>query len=193
MCTKRVLFGCCSFVLLFWRGLRDLRSLTRGGTRPVTVCWPSLMVQAQRPSYPQDPRPAHSQRQYLTMSHSSTFPRCSKSEWISCSSSQSIFPMNSVTTLTKASRMQQWRRFLPQRKRYNMAPGACASVARRARLTRQLTYAQLAPLTLAGAVLLFCSLHLADHQPIFAVRDHKTNKAKDDAPSEDRYTDWRAE
>ena len=51
----------------------------------------------------------------------------------------------------------------------------------------------LAPLTLAGAVLLFFSLHLADRQPIFAVRDHKTNKAKDDAPTEDRYIDWRAE
>ena len=41
MCTARVLFGCYSFVLLFWRGLRDLSSLTRDGTRPMTVCWPS--------------------------------------------------------------------------------------------------------------------------------------------------------
>lgn len=117
-------------------------------------------------------------------------------EWISCSSSQSRCPMKSVTTLTGASRMRRWRRFLRQRKLYKMAPGAepqwCDVHVLCANSRTRMRQCALAPLTLAGNVLFF-SMRLADRQTIFAVRDHKTNKAKDDAPAEDRYIDWRAE
>lgn len=112
-------------------------------------------------------------------------------EWISYSSSQSRFPMKSVTTLTGASRMRRWRRwrrFLRQRKLYKMAPGAeprwCDVHVLCANSRTRMRQCALGPLTLAGNVLLFFSLHLADSQPIFAVRDHKTNKGKDDAPTE---------
>ena len=69
-------------------------------------------------------------------------------------------------------------------------------MVRRARLVRQLTYAH-APVR-AGAphpcrrrVALQYALSRPPND--FAVRDHKTNKAKDDAPAEERYIDWRAE
>lgn len=146
---------------------------------PWQIARPSLMVQAQAPFLPPGPTASASPKTVLNDMRSSTFPCCSKSEWILLFLPEH-FPMNSVTTLTKAShgRSSGGGSFVRENST-KWRPGLAPPSGTTCRLTRQLTHAQLAPLTPRRSRVAVLQLHLtSDRQRILQSETTKRTKPK---------------